>query len=83
LKEIEKKMDQGIKYEYEPCVPNCRTICGIFVMNIQDFIQEAIRKAVQRYYRENFVRSIFEDFAKSTVEKVIEEVVGPLEESKN
>jgi hypothetical protein len=42
LKEIEKEIDQGIKYEYEPWVPNCKTICGVFVMNIQEFIQGTI-----------------------------------------
>jgi predicted DNA-binding protein YlxM (UPF0122 family) len=38
---------------------------------------------VQRDYKENFVRSMFDDFAKSTIEKVIEEVVDSLEDTEN
>jgi hypothetical protein len=53
------------------------------VINIQEFIQETIRKALHLCRREENVRSMFDEFAKSTIERVIEGVVGPLNDEEN
>jgi hypothetical protein len=83
LKEIEMKVNQDVKYEYEPWVPNCRTVCGIFVINIPEFIQGTIRKAVHLCHKEEDVRNMFDEFARSTIERIVKSVLGPLEDEEN
>jgi hypothetical protein len=76
-------IESGVKYEYEPDVPNCRMICGIFITKIQDFIRRAIREMLDNENYEKHVKGMFDEFAISTVEEVILKEIGPLEEKDN
>jgi hypothetical protein len=52
-------------------------------MKVQEFIQGAIRKLVHNNYKEENIRSLFSEFAISTINKIIEENVGKLEEEES
>jgi hypothetical protein len=45
--QIEKKLKNCHKYEYEPEVSSCRTIYGIFIINADKFIKGTIEQMVK------------------------------------
>jgi hypothetical protein len=83
IRDITKLFRSRVKYEFEPEVPNCRTVCGIIILNVQDLITGSIRKLVRGNDMIGKVRKLFEEFAKITVNKVILEKVGTFEEDEN
>jgi hypothetical protein len=40
--QIEKELESYVRYEYEPEVPNCRTICGKLIIKADKFIKGTI-----------------------------------------
>jgi hypothetical protein len=85
LKDIESQMDLYFRTEYEPTVPNCRTICGVFILNIQEFFNGTIEKWVTNNitWAENQMKEIFQNYARSTVINVIKRVVGSMEKKES
>jgi hypothetical protein len=83
IKDIDKLMESGVKYEYEPDVRNCRSICEIFILDVQEFIQGSIRKLLKRVNLIKHVKDMFKEFARCTVEKIITKKVGDFEDDEN
>jgi hypothetical protein len=80
IKEIEKIFNSGVRYEFEPEVSSCRTICVKFILDVQEFKKGAVRKLVRGNYMEKNVTEMFKEFVKSMLEDAISDKVGSLEE---
>jgi hypothetical protein len=69
VREVERKCNNFVKYEWEARVPDCREPCGILTTDINQFIYETIRKWIEDtnyYHRDELVFEACNDFAEST-----------------
>jgi hypothetical protein len=81
-KDIENQIDAYFKIGYEPPVPCCRTICGVFIIDVQKFINLRVERWVSynSNWVENYLKDMFKDFAKSTVRNVVKKLIGPIDD---
>jgi hypothetical protein len=80
IESIKRLMESGVNYEFEPEIPNCRMICGKFIINVQDLINGAVGKWARSNYVEKYVYDMFKEFAWSTMVSVVEKEIGSIEE---
>jgi predicted CopG family antitoxin len=69
LREVEYRSRNFVRYEWEAKIPDCREPCGIMTTNINQFIQETIRKRIVDggcYRRDELVIGMCNEFAEST-----------------
>jgi hypothetical protein len=62
-----------VEESWEPSVPRCNEIYGIFCLNVNDFIEGVIRKYIDRssfYDRDDIIKENFNRFTVSTIDAV-------------
>jgi hypothetical protein len=48
ISSISCKLERNVKFEWEARVPKCKEICGGFIVNINTFIEDAIKKYISK-----------------------------------